>query len=366
MTNIQLGSLVLNTELLVYMAAGMIGILALRVGGKGMHKEELEKDVSVAWSAVFIWIAVWKGSLLLVDPMSVVRQPMSLLFFSGGRLGFWLAVVAVLLWFGYKYKRHGFSGAGARIALLMSGWTLIYALSVLIFDRGSFHYGHSMGLLLSLCGLLLLRRLDRMDRWRQSWAEDSQLAKRMLTQGIVALVVIGLLSFTLQDQAQSGFIAKLIDGSEADETVGAREGQKAPAFELVNLAGEELSLEGQKGSVVIVNFWTTWCKVCKTEMPHVQKLYEYYAAQGDAVKLVSVNVTSQEASAVGVERYMEDYGYSFPLALDMKGEAAYQYRVKAYPATFIIDSDGVIRERMLGAISFSDMKKRIDRVLAAE
>jgi len=182
----------------------------------------------------------------------------------------------------------------------------------------------------------------------------------------VALVVIGLLSFTLQDQIQSGFIAKLIDGTESDVTVGARAGLKAPDFELTNLAGGEMSLAEYRGSVVIVNFWTTWCKVCKTEMPHVQKLYEHYASQGEAVQLVSVNVTSQEASAAGVERYMQEYGYNFPLALDMRGEAADLYRVNAFPSTFIIDAGGVIRERMLGAISFSDLKRRVDRLVAGE
>lgn len=365
MTNMQLGPLVLNTELLVFLAAGMIGVLALRMGGKHLDKEEREKDISVAWSAVVIWIAVWKGSLLLVDPVSVVNHPMSLLFFSGGRIGVWMAIAAALLWCGYKYRRHGYGGAAIRIAMLASGWTFVYVLAVLFLDRTSFHYGHSIGLLLAICGLALLRRLDRMDRWRQRWTEDSHSAKRMLTQGAVVLVMVGLLGFTLQDQVQSGFIAQLIDGTESDGTTGARVGQQAPDFELANLADEAISLAKQEGRIVIVNFWTTWCKVCKTEMPHVQKLYEHYAGQGDAVQLVSVNVTSQEASVVGVERYMQDYGYSFPLALDMKGEAADRYRVTAFPSTFIIDAEGVIQERMLGAISFSDMKKRVDRVRAA-
>ncbi|RJE86133.1 hypothetical protein D3P07_18805 [Paenibacillus sp. 1011MAR3C5] len=366
MTNIQLGSLVLNTELLVYLAAGIISVFALRIGSRGLDKAELEKDISVAWSAVIIWIAVWKGSLLLVDPMSVVNHPMSLLFFSGGRIGFWLASAAALVWCGYKYKRYGIGGAAARIVLLASGWVSVYALAVLLFDRTAFHYGHSMGLLLALFVGVLLRRVDRLDQWRQGWAEDRSAAKRMMTQGIVAFGIIGLLGFTLQDQVQSGAIAKLLDGSGEDTAVGAREGQIAPSFELANLEDEALSLAQHKGSIVIVNFWTTWCKVCKTEMPHVQKLYEHYAAQGESVQLLSVNVTSQEASVAGVERYMKDYGYSFPLALDMQGEAADQYRVKAFPATFIIDSEGVIQQRMLGAISFSDMKKRVERVEAAQ
>lgn len=366
MTNIQLGSLVLNAELLVYLAAGIVGVLALRMGSRDMDKAEREMDLSAAWSAIVLWIAVWKGSLLLVDPMSVIQHPMSLLFFSGGRIGFWLAAAAALVWCGYKFRRHGLGGAAARMALLASGWMLVYGIAVLFLDRNSFHYGHSIGLLLALVMIVLFRRMDRWQQWLRKRAEDSQSARRILTQGIVVLGVIGLLGFTLQEQVQTGVIAKLMDNSELDGTVGPRAGLTAPPIELASLEGEAISLAQNEGSIVIVNFWTTWCKVCKTEMPHVQKLYEHYAAEGEAVKLLSVNVTSQESSVAGVERYMKEYGYDFPLVLDAKGEAADRYRVNAFPATFIIDADGVVQERMLGAISFSDMKRRVERVEAAQ
>lgn len=73
MTNIQIGSLVLNTELLIYLAAGVVAVFALQLRSKGHPLKD--KIVSIGWNAVILWIVVWKGSLLLFDPMSVIRNP---------------------------------------------------------------------------------------------------------------------------------------------------------------------------------------------------------------------------------------------------------------------------------------------------
>ncbi|MCR2807643.1 TlpA family protein disulfide reductase [Paenibacillus soyae] len=360
MTNLQIGTLVLNTELLVYLLAGFTGVLAVRSGSGNTN--DRERDVSSAWSAVLIWLAAWKGSLLLVDTKSVISNPMSLLFFDGGMFGFWLASAAALGWSGYRFVRlHGWKGGIRRVVLLASGWTAFCLLAILVWDASALAYWRVLGWLLA-CVVWWMARGGK-EFWRNwSW-------KRGSAQAAAMLLIAGLVSALLYDQARTGLLAELRGGdgepTAAAASEGASAGKKAPVFELESLAGDRAALADSAGSVTLLNFWTTWCKVCKTEMPHVQKLYEFYEGEGRSVKLLSVNVTSQESGVETVRRYMEKYGYSFPLALDESGSVADRYRVNAFPTTFVIDGDGVIRERFLGAISYADMKKRVDRVLAA-
>ncbi|GKU77521.1 TlpA disulfide reductase family protein [Paenibacillus sp. L3-i20] len=362
MTNIQIGSLVLNTELLIYLAAGVVAVFALQLRSKGHPLKD--KIVSIGWNAVILWIVVWKGSLLLFDPMSVIRNPLSLLFFSGGAGGFWLATLSAagLSW--YSYRKIGSRAEMWKwMGILLTWWSAPYLLIVIVFGE-SVVFLHYIGFLLAVgAGMLLLRPIW-WSRINKSWSEGKLRDPRFATQVAVLLLVLGLLSYTLYDQTQNGVLSnQTSNGGVGEAVVGAREGMTAPSFELVDWEGEKVSLDDYRGQTVMINFWTTWCKVCKTEMPHVEKLFAHYESAGGDVAIVTVNVTSQEQSAKHVRQYVEGKKFKFPVLLDERGDTASQYVVNAYPTTFILDGNGIIRERFLGAISYHDMKKRIDRVV---
>jgi thiol-disulfide isomerase/thioredoxin len=72
----------------------------------------------------------------------------------------------------------------------------------------------------------------------------------------------------------------------------------APDFTLRTLDGQKLRLGEQRGQVVLVNFWATWCGPCRQEMPHLNKLYEKYKSSGFV--LLGVNVDDDAAQAAGV------------------------------------------------------------------
>ncbi|MFD0959240.1 TlpA family protein disulfide reductase [Paenibacillus chungangensis] len=360
MSNIQLGSFVLNTELLVYLASALTGALALRLLRRG-HPEK-EADLSVAWGSMLMWIVIWKVSLLLIDPASVMQRPLSLLYFSGGTIGFWLASLASAGMAVFRYsRRYTLSESLTLTGMIASGWAAMYALASLFYSLDVRLY-HWIVLLVALATIFLLLRKERAAKMQV--AEEAQRVehrqpKRMAMQGLSLLVLLVLLAYTLHGATESLFEGTATSGSEE---VGAKVGDIAPPFSLTNLKGETIALEELRGKTVMVNFWTTWCKVCRTEMPHVEKLYEHYREQGEEVVIVTVNVTSQESSAKKVQQVAAAEGYSFPVALDSSGKTTDDYRVAAYPSTFVIDESGVIRERYLGAISFADMKKRIDHV----
>ncbi|MBH5319716.1 redoxin domain-containing protein [Paenibacillus sp. GSMTC-2017] len=365
MTNIQIGSLVLNTELLIYLAAGIVAVFALRL--RSRKNPNKEKIVSIGWSAIILWIAVWKGSLLLIDPMSVIREPLSLLFFSGGVWGFWLATVTAVGWCWYKYKRIvGQLESLQWTGVLLSWWVTAYLLAVIVIGE-SVQLLQCVGLLLSLGVGIVLLHPSLWSRMKGKFGDGGLRSPRVLTQGAVFLLVLVLLSYTFYDQLQNGVLSKQRLGSaEGSSIVGPREGNIAPGFELVDWKGERVSLKDYRGQTVMINFWTTWCKVCKTEMPHVQKLYEHYQATESDVAILTLNVTSQELNATHVKQYIEKQGFEFPVVLDARGDAESEYDVRAYPTTFIVGDEGVIRERFLGAISYNDMKKRIERVRKSE
>lgn len=366
MTNLQLGTLVLNAELLVALAAGLAGLLAvrLRFAGRG------ERDTSPAWNAIGIWIAVWKGSLLLTDAAGVMRQPLSLLYYDGGTLGFWLASACGIAYLQYRYGRmDGRADAWRTTGAFAAGWSAVYLLAIIVLDSASAVYGHWLGMFAAAAAAALVGsgRIRTGKEAREEKGEEERLVRpgsrlgRMAAAGAGLSLLLVLVSYMAYDQTER-MLERLQARHAESGAVGARAGLVAPSIELGGLSGDGISLADYKGRTVLVNFWTTWCGVCKTEMPHVQKLYESYREEGGNVAILSVNVTSQEQGEEQVREYADKRSLGFPIALDRRGETAEHYRVAAYPATFIVDGDGVIRERFLGAISYDDMKKRIERV----
>lgn len=155
-------------------------------------------------------------------------------------------------------------------------------------------------------------------------------------------LVVTMVAYTVFDPADSKSI---------------RNDQAAPDFRLADLNGNAVSLSDYRGKTVLMNFWATWCRVCRTEMPHVEKLYQKYKDQD--VVILSVNATSQERDGQRVKQYADEMEYSFPIVLDETGDVLKQYKVTAYPTTYIIDPSGNIQERYLGAISYENMKKAL-------
>src|SRR5262245_5189896 len=112
----------------------------------------------------------------------------------------------------------------------------------------------------------------------------------------------------------------------------------APDFTLRTLDGQKLRLGEQRGRVVLVNFWATWCGPCRQEMPHLNKLYDKYKASGFV--MLGVNVDDDVAQAAGVASKL---GVTFPVLPDSDKRVSRQYDVSAMPSTVLIDRDGRVR-----------------------
>ena len=112
----------------------------------------------------------------------------------------------------------------------------------------------------------------------------------------------------------------------------------APDFTLRTLDGQNLRLGEQRGRVVLVNFWATWCGPCRQEMPHLNKLYDKYRSSGFV--LLGVNVDEDTRTAAGVASKL---GVRFPVLPDSDKLVSKKYDLKAMPSTVLIDRDGRVR-----------------------
>ena len=113
----------------------------------------------------------------------------------------------------------------------------------------------------------------------------------------------------------------------------------APDFTLRTADGINLRLPGQRGRVVMVNFWATWCAPCRQEMPHLNRLYDKY--RGSGFVLLGVNVDDDPAQAVAAAARL---GLKFPVLLDAEKKVSRQYDLSSMPSTVLIDRDGRVRQ----------------------
>jgi len=112
----------------------------------------------------------------------------------------------------------------------------------------------------------------------------------------------------------------------------------APDFTLHAMGGSNLRLKEQRGRVVMVNFWATWCGPCRQEMPQLDRLYQKYKASGFVLLGVNVDDDARKAGDVAAK-----LGITFPVLLDTDKAVSKLYDLSTMPSTVIIDRDGKVR-----------------------
>ena len=114
--------------------------------------------------------------------------------------------------------------------------------------------------------------------------------------------------------------------------------EQSPDFTLASNKGDNLRLAEQRGTVIMLNFWASWCGPCRQEMPLLEELNERYAAAG--FQVWGVNVDADRADA---EQMLAKIPVDFPVLFDGAGEVSKLYGVDAMPSSVFIDRDGKVR-----------------------
>jgi len=112
----------------------------------------------------------------------------------------------------------------------------------------------------------------------------------------------------------------------------------APDFSLHAMKGPNMRLKDQRGRVVMVNFWATWCAPCRQEMPQLNRLYEKYRTSGFVLLGVNVDEDASKAAEVAAK-----LGVTFPVLLDADKTVSKLYDLNTMPSTVLIDRDGKVR-----------------------
>jgi cytochrome c biogenesis protein CcmG/thiol:disulfide interchange protein DsbE len=136
------------------------------------------------------------------------------------------------------------------------------------------------------------------------------------------------------------------------------EGRPAPGFTLSLYDGSEISLNGLRGQVVVLNFWASWCEPCREEAPTLERVWRAYRERG--VAFVGVNVKDVPK---GSSAFIENFGITYPNGPDPYDRIARAYRVFGYPETYIIDVDGRVRKRYIGAVDEVTLRAALDELL---
>ena len=174
------------------------------------------------------------------------------------------------------------------------------------------------------------------------------------------------LQVAADEAAPQSFASNLLNtlseiASDLLPTVGLAEGNRAPDFTIETLDGVSISLADLRDQVVLLNFWGTWCGPCRREMPEFQKAYEEWQPRGFEIVAIAYN-DNEEAMA----DFRDEYGLSFPLALDDTGEINDAYGIQTRPSSYLLGKDGVILARHFGIMTEAQLSELLNDAFAEE
>ena len=175
----------------------------------------------------------------------------------------------------------------------------------------------------------------------------------VLVAGLIVGVGIGVLVFFGTVNGKRLFGAQEI---VAGKSLSASPviGSPASDFELINLVGDRIRLSELRGTVVLINFWATWCGPCRLEMPGIQERFERYHPE------LAILAVDFDEPADDVQKFVDELGLTFEVLLDPGAKVQDLYRVRGYPTTYLVDTVGIVQVHHIGLMT----EEQLDRYLA--
>jgi cytochrome c biogenesis protein CcmG, thiol:disulfide interchange protein DsbE len=145
-------------------------------------------------------------------------------------------------------------------------------------------------------------------------------------------------------------IASLLLGCSQPTSYGYV-GDQAPEYAAPTPAGNSISLNELRGSVVLLNIWATWCIPCRKELPELQQLHQRYSQQG--LRVVGVSVDDGSADRA-VDEFVRNFGLTYTILRDPAETVSHKFAIPGVPASFLIDRNGKVVWRMTGPFTAGD------------
>jgi len=138
-------------------------------------------------------------------------------------------------------------------------------------------------------------------------------------------------------------------------------GSSMPPYTARLLDGGEFDVASERGKVVLLNLWATWCGPCRYEIPALEKLHQKYEPKGFKV----VGVSIDEGDAAPVKEFVTEHKMHYPVVLDPDGKLANMFQTTVIPTTVLIDRNGKVVWKKYGAIEENDrtLTKAIETAL---
>lgn len=179
----------------------------------------------------------------------------------------------------------------------------------------------------------------------------------------LALTMVALAACSGGKSSSSSSVSPTSSSSSAAESGGASQSESqsasssavaAPDFTVALPDGSTFTLSEQKGKVVFINFWATWCPYCVKEMPDMQTLYEKYG--GDDFEMIAVSSGEKDST---ISDFISAKGYTYLIGHDTDGTVASTYGVQSIPATVIVDTEGNVTYAGVGMLDYDTMESLV-------
>lgn len=390
-----IGPFLIQEKWALYVISFVISYFVLRIVLKKKTIDSLIMDT--LWNGFFTFIITWKFSYALFHPISVIQNPISLLYFTGGDRGMILGVISVLLYFLWKSKRSSFSFHQYMELGILAVLTAIgsYRVFVWLFYLTE----HFILLFDALLPFAIVLYLIKSEKWLASvlWFSLGELLfsyfkhespvilgfswkqlfyfaviviclifvmrtkmklSIILKKWVPILLLVGLISWSVYDNVTLNDRKESAPEEQREGKIGIKQGELAPDFTLHTLQGESVTLSDFRGKHVILNFWATWCPPCRAEMPDMQAYYDGHR-ENDNFVILAVNLTATESNRGNIQPFIDELGLTFPILLDEDSEVANTYEVVGYPTSYFIDDRGMIQYKVVGPMNRDFMRKQV-------
>ena len=171
------------------------------------------------------------------------------------------------------------------------------------------------------------------------------------------LVILAATAFLVQRQQGGG----TLPAPQMDIIAAESRSSEGTTFTLPDLSGKQVRLQDFRGSVVLLNFFATWCGPCRDEMPSLEQLYQAYARKG----LVVIGISSDVKGKDVVEPFVKEYALSFSILLDPEDTLSKPYRIRGIPTMYLFDKHGRVAGMHVGGADWNGAEARaiIERLL---